>query len=75
MNEQTKDYSENPQEIINESFDIIDNLVDFDNIPEAFRPIVRRVIHATGDTDYADNLIISPTAVERPQRRYHQANR
>ena len=61
---QTKDYSENPQEIIDESFDIIDNLVDFDNIPEAFRPIVRRVIHATGDTDYADNLIISPTAVE-----------
>ena len=59
-----KDYSENPQEIINESFDIIDNLVDFDKIPEAFRPIVRRVIHATGDTDYADNLIISPTAVE-----------
>jgi precorrin-8X/cobalt-precorrin-8 methylmutase len=61
---QTKDYSENPQEIINESFDIIDNLVDFDNIPEIFRPIVRRVIHATGDTDYADNLIISATAVE-----------
>ncbi len=61
---QTKDYSENPQEIINESFDIIDNLVDFGNIPEAFRPIVRRVIHATGDTDYADNLIISPMAVE-----------
>ena len=61
---QAKDYSENPQEIINESFDIIDNLVDFGNIPEAFRPIVRRVIHATGDTDYAHNLIISPTAVD-----------
>ena len=26
---QTKNYSENPQEIINESFDIIDSLVDF----------------------------------------------
>ena len=60
MEKQTKDYSENPQEIIDESFDIIDNLVDFNNIPEAFRPIVRRVIHATGDPDYADNLIISP---------------
>lgn len=64
MKKQTKDYSENPQEIINESFDIIDSLVDFDNITETFRPIVRRVIHATGDTDYAQNLIISPTAVE-----------
>ncbi len=62
--DQTKDYSDNPQEIINESFDIIENLVDFDNIPESFRPIVRRVIHATGDTDYADNLIISSTAVD-----------
>lgn len=64
MENKTKDYSENPQEIINESFDIIDNLVDFDKIPEASRPIVRRVIHATGDTDYADNLIIHPLAVE-----------
>ncbi len=64
IEKQAKDYSENPQEIINESFDIIDNLVDFDKIPESFRPIVRRVIHATGDTDYADNLIISPMAVE-----------
>lgn len=64
MENKTKDYSENPQEIINESFDIIDNLVDFDKIPETSRPIVRRVIHATGDTDYADNLIIHPLAVE-----------
>lgn len=64
MENKTKDYSENPQEIINESFDIIDNLVDFDKIAEASRPIVRRVIHATGDTDYADNLIIHPLAVE-----------
>jgi len=61
---QTKGYSENPQNIINESFNIIDNLVDLGNIPETSRPIVRRVIHATGDTDYADNLIISPVAVE-----------
>ncbi|MEK6765101.1 MAG: precorrin-8X methylmutase [Planctomycetota bacterium] len=64
MENKTKGYSENPQDIINESFDIIDNLVDLGNIPETSRPIVRRVIHATGDTDYADNLIISPMAVE-----------
>ncbi len=61
---QSKDYSENPQEIINESFDIIDNLVDFEKIPESSRPIVRRVIHATGDIDFADNLIINPMAVD-----------
>ena len=62
--EETKGYSENPQDIINESFNIIDNLVDLGNIPETSRPIVRRVIHATGDTDYADNLIVHPMAVE-----------
>lgn len=61
---QTQDYLDNPQAIINESFKIIDNLVDFGNIPETSRPIVRRVIHATGDIDYADNLIIHPAAVE-----------
>ncbi len=64
MEKQIKDYSENPQEIINESFDIIDNLVDFEKIPESSRPIVRRVIHATGDIDFADNLIINPMAVD-----------
>ncbi len=64
MENQAKDYSESPQEIIDESFDIIDNLVDFDKIPESSRPIVRRVIHATGDTDFADNLIIKPMAVD-----------
>ena len=65
MEKQTKDYLDNPKAIIDESFKIIDNLVDLGNIPETSRPIVRRVIHATGDTDYADNLIIHPMAVER----------
>ncbi|MFQ5963602.1 MAG: precorrin-8X methylmutase [Candidatus Scalinduaceae bacterium] len=62
---QTNDYLENPQDIIEESFRIIDDLVDLGAIPETHRPIVRRVIHATGDVDYADNLIIHPMAVER----------
>ncbi|MDR4497019.1 MAG: precorrin-8X methylmutase [Candidatus Scalindua sp.] len=61
---QSKDYSESPQEIIDESFDIIEKLVDFDKIPESSRQIVRRVIHATGDTEYADNLVIHPAAVQ-----------
>lgn len=62
---QTEDYLDNPKEIIDESFKIIDNLADLGDIPETSRPIVRRVIHATGDIDYADNLIIHPMAVER----------
>ncbi len=63
--EQIEEYLDNPKAIVDESFKIIDNLVDLGNIPESSRPIVRRVIHATGDVDYADNLIIHPTAVER----------
>lgn len=62
---QTEDYLDNPKEIIDESFKIIDNLADLGDIPETSRPIVKRVIHATGDIDYADNLIIHPMAVER----------
>jgi precorrin-8X/cobalt-precorrin-8 methylmutase len=62
---QTKDYSDNPKAIIDESFKIIDNLVDLGNMPETSRPIVRRVIHATGDVAYADNLVIHPMAVEK----------
>jgi precorrin-8X/cobalt-precorrin-8 methylmutase len=63
--EQIEKYLDNPQAIIDESFKIIDNLVDLGNIPETSRPIVRRVIHATGDVDYADNLVIHPMAVEK----------
>ncbi len=62
---QTEDYLDNPKDIIDESFKIIDNLADLGDIPETSRPVVKRVIHATGDIDYADNLIIHPMAVER----------
>lgn len=55
---------EQPQAIVDESFDIIENLVDLKSVPELHRPIIRRAIHATGDTEYAYNLIFHPSAVE-----------
>lgn len=61
---QTEEYLDNPQAIIEESFKIIDDLADLTNVPDSFKPIVKRVIHATGDVDYADNLVIHPMAVE-----------
>jgi len=61
---QTEDYLDNPQAIIEESFKIIDDLADLSNVAEASKPIIKRVIHATGDVDYADNLIIHPMAVD-----------
>lgn len=61
---QSEDYLDNPQAIIEESFKIIDDLADLSNVPDASRPIIKRVIHATGDVDYADSLIIHPMAVD-----------
>ncbi|MEB2308998.1 MAG: precorrin-8X methylmutase [Candidatus Brocadiaceae bacterium] len=55
---------EQPQAIVNESFEIIDKLVNLDSAPELHRPIIRRAIHATGDTEYAYNLVFHPLAVE-----------
>lgn len=55
---------EQPQAIVDESFEIIDKLVDLDSVPALHRPIIRRAIHATGDTEYAYNLVFHPLAVE-----------
>lgn len=55
---------EQPQAITDESFEIIDTLVDLGSVPALHRPIIQRVIHATGDTEYAYNLIFHPMAVD-----------
>ncbi|MDR4507582.1 MAG: precorrin-8X methylmutase [Candidatus Brocadiaceae bacterium] len=54
---------EQPQSIIDESFKIIDTLVDLRSVPDLHRPVIKRAIHATGDTEYASNLIFHPDAV------------
>ncbi len=55
---------ESPQAILKESFRIIDGFVNLSNFDEPCRPIVRRVIHASGDPEYARSLIIHERAVE-----------
>src|SRR3990172_9554587 len=60
----SKQRLEQPQAIVDESFEIIDKLVDLESVPELHRPIIQRAIHATGDTEYAYNLIFHPDAVE-----------
>lgn len=52
-----------PKEIEEESFRIIDELVDLSPFPEDFRPIVRRVIHTTGDPEFSKTVIFHPEAV------------
>ncbi|TVM00988.1 MAG: hypothetical protein CV087_11940 [Candidatus Brocadia sp. WS118] len=59
---------EQPQAIVDESFEIIDKLVDLESVPELHRPIIQRAIHATGDTEYAYNLVFHPLAAETGTR-------
>ena len=55
---------EQPQAIVEESFEIIEKLVNLDAVPALHRPVIQRAIHATGDTEYAYNLIFHPDAVK-----------
>lgn len=55
--------SQKPGEIEAESFRIISRLVDLGQFPESFRPIVQRVIHTTGDPDFARTLVFHPDAI------------
>ncbi len=54
-----------PTEIEKKSFEIIDKQLKGKEFPPSHLPIIRRVIHATADFDYADNLCFSENAVEK----------
>lgn len=47
-----------------ESFRIIDEVVDLSRFTPQERPIVKRVIHATGDPEYADLITFGNGAIE-----------
>jgi precorrin-8X/cobalt-precorrin-8 methylmutase len=49
-------YVREPDAIYARSFAIIDAETDFSGIPDALRPVVRRIIHACGMTDVARDL-------------------
>ncbi len=52
-----------PQAIQKKSFAIIDELLADHHFPPGEAQIVKRVVHATGDVDWADELLIHPQAV------------
>jgi len=54
-----------PKEIEAESFKIIESELGQHPFDEMTLPIVQRVIHATGDFAFADNIRFSPEAVTR----------
>ena len=51
-----------PQQIEAQSLQIIDRLVGDMKLPQPQEEIIKRVIHATADTDYVQNLIFHPQA-------------
>lgn len=59
----TKDIPLRPQDIEDESFRILSELVDLEQFPGDFRPIVQRIIHTTGDPEFAKTLVFHPDAV------------
>jgi precorrin-8X/cobalt-precorrin-8 methylmutase len=59
----TKNTPLRPEDIEKESFRILSELIDLEQFPEDFRPIVQRVVHTTGDPDFANTLVFHPDAV------------
>ncbi|GFP19431.1 precorrin-8X/cobalt-precorrin-8 methylmutase [Candidatus Hakubella thermalkaliphila] len=53
-----------PQRIEDKSFKIIEGLLADLNLPKEQKEVVKRVIHATVDLDYARGLIFHPCAIE-----------
>jgi precorrin-8X/cobalt-precorrin-8 methylmutase len=47
-----------------ESFRIIEELRDWSSVPEPQKSVLQRLVHASGDPDIADEIFISPGAVE-----------
>jgi len=54
-----------PQEIEKRSLQIIAGDDDFSAVPSEQLPIVKRVIHATGDFEFKSTLVFHPDAVKR----------
>lgn len=52
-----------PEEIERRSFAVIEEEMGHASIPEEYAPVVKRVIHATADFDFARTLRFSPGAV------------
>ncbi len=53
-----------PQEIEARSFEIISKELGELDLEEKYALVLKRVIHATADFEYADNLVFSQNAVE-----------
>lgn len=60
-----KEIETNPIEIAHKSFRIIDDLVDLSAFSKLVKPVIKRIIHTTGDTEYSQICHISDEAVQK----------
>lgn len=62
-----RSYINNPDLIIKESFSTIDKLLEIigiEGVPSINLPIIKRIIHTTGDPEYGKSFVICQGAVE-----------
>lgn len=60
-------YDQNPESIARESYATIDRLLEIigvDDVPPINLPVIKRIIHTTGDPEYGINFKIFPGAIE-----------
>lgn len=50
--------------IESESFNAVSRELDFSDIPEEIRPIIKRVIHTTADFEFKNGMLLHPKAVK-----------
>ncbi len=67
MNEYTK-----PSEIEKRSFELISEGLKGREFPEGAGEVVKRVIHASADFDYADNLCFSENVIEKAKLAFRE---
>lgn len=53
-----------PSKIEKRSLEIIDGDIDLSNMPEDQRLIVKRIVHATADFDFIDNIVFHKEAIK-----------
>lgn len=54
----------NPKEIEQQSMEIITNLISSENWPPLKKAVIQRVVHTSGDPDYANLVVIHPQALK-----------
>lgn len=64
MSNDLNNYEVNPMGIENKSMDIIEDLIGSHDLDPIYKAVVHRIVHTSGDPDYANIVKIHPDALE-----------